>query len=328
MTHDGGHSHSGKTGLVIFIVIVAAALGIAALSLAGTKTTVRRTRSDKKHISSEYVAVLSVTGVIMEDGSEYNQDWLLDTVDMLKQDKKNRGIFLYVDSPGGSVYETDEAFLALRDYAAAKPVRAHFGRIAASGGYYIACAASRISANRNTLTGSIGVIAGQSVDLTELMEHFGVKVTTITAGSNKNMFGFDSPLTSEQRAIMQSLADECYDQFVGIVAAARGMTDGEVRKIADGRIYTAKQALGIRLIDEIASYDDALDGFIAEISDSSSTKKVEPKTFEYEPKQRLSEWLSKKAALTLCSATGITSLDTVFEKIAPGISFPAYYCQR
>ncbi|WP_238580270.1 hypothetical protein, partial [Treponema endosymbiont of Eucomonympha sp.] len=62
--------------------------------------------------------------------------------------------------------------------------------------------------------------------------------------------------------------------------------------------------------------------------DSGSTKKVEPKTFEYEPKQRLSEWLSKKAALTLCSATGITSLDTVFEKIAPGISFPAYYCQR
>jgi protease-4 len=206
----------------------------------------------------EYMAVLSVNGVIQSENKTYNQEWVLDHIDRLKNDKKNLGMLLVIDSPGGSVYGADEVYLALKDYAqSGKTLRAYLGPLAASGGYYIACAAEHIAANRNTLTGSIGVISSQSVDLTRLLDTYGIKVTTITAGKNKNMLNFNSPLTEEQQKIMQGIADECYDQFVEIVSESRKMAAGRIKTLADGRIYTARQALEARLIDEITSLDEA-----------------------------------------------------------------------
>lgn len=209
--------------------------------------------------SNSYISSIYITGVISEENRTYNQKWLLKQIRKSQKDAKNAGILLVIDSPGGTVYEADDAYLALENYkkATGRPVYAYFCSLAASGGYYIGCAADKIFANRNTLTGSIGVIAGQSVDATGLFEKLGIKMTTITAGKNKNMGNYDSVLTDEQRAIFQSIADEAYEQFTGIVADSRKMNIDDVKKLADGRVYTAQQAKNNGLIDEICSMNDA-----------------------------------------------------------------------
>ena len=165
--------------------------------------------------TAPHIAVLHIEGVIEELNDTYDQVWLINTIRSLKESSQNKGILLYIDSPGGGVYESDEVYLELMDYkTSGKPVWAYLGPMAASGGYYIASAADHITANRNTLTGSIGVIAGESVDLSELMEKYGIRITTFTAGANKNMLNINSPVTPEHAQIMQSIADEAYEQFV------------------------------------------------------------------------------------------------------------------
>ena len=228
--------------------------------------------SAPKSTKNPYISVIYITGVISEENKTYNQKWLLRQIKNAKNNKNNRGILLKIDSPGGTVYESDEAYLALMDYkkSTKRPIYAYFGSLAASGGYYIACASDKIFANRNTLTGSIGVIAGQSVDATGLLEKLGVKMTTITAGRNKNMGNYNSVLTEEQRAIMQSIADEAYEQFTGIVADSRKMPIEKVKSLADGRIYTANQAKENGLIDEVCQFEEAKNAIRADFEEEIS----------------------------------------------------------
>ena len=212
-----------------------------------------------KKIRGNYMAVLHVEGQIGEANRTYNQEWMEGTIKDLQNDSNNLGILLYIDSPGGTVYESDETYLALMKYkkTTRRPIYAYFAGMAASGGYYIGCAADKIFANRNCLTGSIGVIAGSSIDATGLLEKIGVKSRTFTAGKNKAMGSIDRPLTEEQAAIMQSIADDAYEQFTQIVAESRKMPIEKIRELADGRPYTAKQALGNGLIDDICSLEVA-----------------------------------------------------------------------
>jgi protease-4 len=209
---------------------------------------------------TDYIAVLYIEGTIEEKNKTYDQQWLLDTIYTLQDDYKNNGILLFINSPGGGVYESDEVYLALMDYKdqTGRPIVAYFGSMAASGGYYIGCAADEIYANRNTLTGSIGVIAGQVIDVTDFLSDHGIQVHTFTAGKNKAMLSLGKEITPEHRDIMLSVANECYEQFVEIVADSRTLPLETVKQIADGRIYTAKQALANGLIDSIGSFDDAI----------------------------------------------------------------------
>jgi protease-4 len=115
-----------------------------------------------------------------------------------------------------------------------------------------------IFANRNCWTGSIGVTIGTLYDLSGFLERHGIKAVTIASGRNKSMGSIVDPLTDEQRRIFQSLVDEAYDQFVNIVAEERQMDIDRVRELADGRIYTANQALEVDLIDGVATYDEAV----------------------------------------------------------------------
>ena len=231
---------------------------------------------------------------------------------------------LTVDSPGGGVYESDEVYLALCDYTehTGRPVYAYMATLAASGGYYISCAAETIYANRNTLTGSIGVIASQSVDMTELLKKLGVKVETITAGKNKNMLNINSPLTDEQRAVMQSIADEAYEQFTAIVAKSRDMKIGEVKKLADGRIYTASQAKKNGLVDEIGTWEDALASLRQELDDDESVVT----TYRYEKKESLLERLSEAASKA--GKTDALIPDAIRSELMLGISYPAYIYRK
>ncbi|HAT81873.1 MAG TPA: signal peptide peptidase SppA, partial [Eubacterium sp.] len=215
---------------------------------------------------SPYVGELHIEGEIASgtpqsaDSTTYDQNWLIDMIDQMKNDPNNRGLILYVNSPGGSTNATDELYLKVKDYKeeTKRPVYTYMADEGASGAYYIAAASDRIYVNRNCWTGSIGVRLSTIYDVTGLMKKLGVKAETIHAGKNKNMGSVTEKLTGRQRKILQGLVDDAYDQFVQIVADGRSMPVSDVRKLADGRVYTAKQAKANGLVDGIVlSYDDA-----------------------------------------------------------------------
>lgn len=228
----------------------------------------------------ENVSVIHVSGVIGEDEEAYNQTWIEEEINRAKFDKDNRAIVLKVNSPGGSAYCSDETYLSLMDYKkeTGRPIYTYAEQLIASGGYYIASASDEIYTNRNSLIGSIGVIGFQSVDAKALLEKLGVKITTIHSGKDKVMGSFSEGATPEQIAFMQEMTDETYEQFVGIVAKSRKLTLEQAKKLATGRIYTAKQSEKNGLIDGIKRYDE----FITYLEEEKElgTAVFEDKTYE------------------------------------------------
>lgn len=333
---------NGK-GLVVFIIVMIISVAISALRVYNAISAEPSSRNaemtfwdfadfgfgNTKRAAPDYpyIARLYITGTIQEAGETYNQEWLLGTIDELQDDGNNLAIVLYIDSPGGAVYESDETYLRLLKYAEFKPVYAYFASMAASGGYYIGCASKYIMANRNCWTGSIGVIAGQFIDLTGLMDKYGVKSKTIHSGKNKIMGSYDEPFNKEQEAIMQALCDECYDQFTGIVAQSRKLPIEQVRKLADGRVYTAKQAKENKLIDAVGSWEDLLD-VIAATEFEDVYYAVED--YSYEPDMNFYQYLTglaeKLGGLTAKNSAGLP--DAVQKIIEPDIQYPAYLYRK
>ena len=216
-----------------------------------------------------HIGVVKVEGTILDTGTTgflstpgYDHKGTLKLIDDMKNSLSNKGILLYVNSPGGSVYDSDELYLKLKEYTeeTKRPVWTYMADQACSGGYYISMASEKIYLNRNTWTGSIGVIISLT-NYEELFEKIGLKGVYITSGDNKAMGAGDLELTEEQHNILQSLVDESYEQFVGIVAEGRKMDIREVKKIADGRIYSAKQALANKLVDDVATYEEVKKAF-------------------------------------------------------------------
>lgn len=280
---------------------------------------------NKVALNHSHIAVLYIEGTIQAANESYNQDWLLDTINDLGQNPQNKGLILYIDSPGGTIYHSDELYLALRDYTEYyfKPLWAYMGPLAASGGYYIACAADTIYANRNTLTGSIGVIGSSSFNIKGLLDKYGIQVTTITSGKNKAMGSMTQPLTQEQISILQSLSDEAYEQFVGIVAARRNLPLKTVKVLADGRIYSAKQAQDNKLID----YIDSLDNAIATIKDAFEVD-IDVEYLHYEPTKTFKDYLWKGLS-GLSARQQPLNLQGIKAElgIPSNLTFPAYYYQ-
>ena len=265
---------NAKSGIAVFIIILILGGGCIGFSLYQNKKNAKErfdynnstgnpsgVSSEKKIQSAgkEFIAALYVEGTIENANNTYNQRWLLSTINTLANDESNVAIAMYVNSPGGGVYQADEVYFALKAYKEkGKKLYVYMGPMAASGGYYISCPADQIYANRNTLTGSIGVIAGQLIDATELLENIGITIEAVHSGRNKLMGNFYEPITEEQEEILQSVSDECYEQFVSIVAQCRGMTVAKVKQLADGRIYTAAQAVQYNLIDRIDTWDNMI----------------------------------------------------------------------
>ena len=264
-----------KSGIAVFIIILILAGGCLWLSKyqkkknsefkfsesnpTGNPSGYSTDNIDTKNSGNEYIAALYVEGTIEDANSTYNQAWLLGTINRLRNDSNNVAIAMYVNSPGGAVYQADEVYFALKDYKdTGKKLYVYMGPLAASGGYYISCPADKIYANRNTLTGSIGVIAGQLIDATELLDEIGITIEAIHSGRNKLMGNFYSEITEEQEEIMQSISDECYEQFTGIVSECRGIPLNKVKDLADGRVYTAAQAKDLGLIDKIDTWDNMI----------------------------------------------------------------------
>ncbi len=201
----------------------------------------------------ERVAVLEVDGVIL-DAEE--------VVRQLKEHQENsavKAVVIRINSPGGVVAPTQEIYDAInRLRGEGKPVVASLGSVAASGGYYIASAADWIVASPGTLTGSIGVIM-QLTNLEGLLKKVGLRYEVVKSGKYKDIGSFSRPMTGEERAILQTLMDDVYNQFVDAVAEGRQLDPKVVSALADGRIFSGRQAMELNLVDDLGGREEAIE---------------------------------------------------------------------
>ena len=212
------------------------------------------------------IAYLEVSGTIMDVGSstyfepvEYDHQAFLNNLDAVLYDETVKAVVLHVNSPGGGVIESAEIHEKLVQIKEEReiPMYVTMGDYAASGGYYISAPADKIYAQKETITGSIGVIM-QSYNFEKLAEKIGIEFETIKSGEHKDMFGGTRASTEEEKAMLQELINESYEDFVDVVEAGRGMSEAEVKKVADGRILGGTQAIRAGLVDEIGDTEDAI----------------------------------------------------------------------
>jgi protease-4 len=168
-----------------------------------------------------------------------------------------KAVVLRINSPGGEVTASDVLYQAVKKTAAVKPVVVHMDSMAASGGYYVACGATRILASETTLTGSIGVIM-ESVNYADLFGKVGLGMNTFTSGPFKDSLSGSRPMRDEEKVYIQSLVTQMYDRFLGIVSEARKQPRDLLKStVADGRVVTAREALAAKLVDQIGYIEDA-----------------------------------------------------------------------
>ncbi len=209
------------------------------------------------------IKVIFLTGMIMDRDEESVLSLTGTTQSTMKKirkaikDDKIKGVLLRINSPGGTVAASQEINEAVTELAAKKPVVTSMGDIAASGGYYIACATPKIYANPGSLTGSIGVIMN-TMNLKGLADKVGVQAVVVKSGQFKDIASPYRPMSDEERALLQAMIMDSYSQFVEAVSTGRKMPVERVKTLADGRIYTGRQAKACGLIDELGSHEDAL----------------------------------------------------------------------
>jgi protease-4 len=201
--------------------------------------------------TTKQIARIEITGVIASE----TRKRVLKALETVKQ-KKFPALLLRIDSPGGTVADSQEIYYALKSLAEKVKIVASFGNISASGGVYIGMGAEHIMANPGTITGSIGVIL-RGNNLQRLMEKIGISFKVVKSGPYKDILSFDRDLTDEEENILQQLIDTSYEQFVATVAEGRKLPVETVRGFADGRIFTGQQALELGVVDRLGSEEDA-----------------------------------------------------------------------
>lgn len=228
-------------------------------------------RSDKKtiHNGDGYVAVIRVEGPIVgaadmpsnlfSGGTTASSGRLMKEIRQAAADPAAKAVLLRINSPGGSATASQEIGDEIdRLKASGKPLVVSMGDMCASGGYWLAAKGDRIFANPSSMTGSIGVYIGYT-NYEELMGKLGINNDKIKSGAHKDILSPDRPMTPEERTLVQGMVDDIYEQFVDVVATGRQMDPQHVRELADGRIFTGRQAQAAGLVDEMGNYYDALD---------------------------------------------------------------------
>jgi protease IV len=200
---------------------------------------------------SKQIARIEVTGAIAS-GTRKRVLEALKTV----EEKKFPALLLRIDSPGGTVGDSQEIYSALKRLREKTKIIASFGNISASGGVYIGVGAQYIMANPGTITGSIGVIL-RGNNLEKLLDKIGVSFKVIKSGPYKDILSFDRELTAPEQHILQELIDTSYQQFVATVAEGRNLSPETVRSFADGRIFTGQQAVELGVVDKLGTEEDA-----------------------------------------------------------------------
>jgi len=229
----------------------------------------------KKH--SDHIARLRISGLITGDQP---------TLDLLKEiydSESVKALVIRLDTPGGTTAGSEALYEAIRDIAKTRPVVAVMDTMAASGGYITAIAADHIVARGNTITGSIGVIF-QWAEVSKLMDTLGVRIDEIKSGDLKAEPSPFKPLTDKARDVSNAMVQDAFRWFTGLVAERRNLPMDRVLVLSDGRVYTGRQALAEKLVDDIGGEEKAIDWLVKDkkigadlevvewsVSDSGST---------------------------------------------------------
>lgn len=248
-------------GLALVGLLVCA--GFVSLGLWAASTM---NRTDSGPAFGDAVAIVRVEGVIMpgkapapnpfsgSSGGAFSQE-VIKNLKEANKDNSVKAVILFVDSPGGSVFASDEIYRQIKEMN--KPIITSMGSLAASGGYYVSAPTREIWASPHTLTCSIGVIS-QFLNLEEFAKKYGVTAITVKSGKFKDTGNPFRDFTSEDQALWQTIIDEAYGEFVHIVAEGRKMKEDQVRALADGRVCTGKQAKEMGLVDNLGYLPEAI----------------------------------------------------------------------
>jgi len=245
--------------VILFLSIVSIVMGI---YLIGEKTVEGKTRilSRKKG-----VAVVYLYGPISISRRASGWARFLPGADSIASELRKIGkittikaVVLRINSPGGSIGAVQEIYEeVIRLKEKGKKVVVSMGDVGASGAYYIACAADKIVANPGTVTGSIGVLMSLG-NMEELFRKIGIKVEVIKRGKHKDIGSLSREMTAEEKRLLQGLIDDAYDQFLQVVIEGRNLRKSKAEKIAQGQVFTGRQAKNLGLIDEIGNFQDAV----------------------------------------------------------------------
>src|SRR5213596_2963738 len=211
--------------------------------------------------NTDKIAVITMRGLISTSIPGNVSDSMVDdlraALQQAREDSRVKAIVLEIDSPGGEVTASDEIYSAVVKTRAKKPVVVYMDSLAASGGYYVSCGGRFLIANETTITGSIGVII-QTLNYEQLFNKVGLASVVFKSGKFKDMLNGARPMTPEERELVQGFVMKTYDKFLGIVAKERNLpADGLRNSIADGRIFSGKEALENKLIDGVGQIEDA-----------------------------------------------------------------------
>lgn len=265
------HRHRGSAFWLKVVAFLYAISLAAAFSVIAKGDTARKSRPKDLELSKltglskkDSVAVIPIYGVITQGKTSHSWDrgsqQIAKRIKKMAAKKEVRAIVLDINSPGGTVGAVQEIHSAILKAKASekKPFVARFGEVSASGGYYVAAPCDAIYSHPGTITGSIGVIFSVS-NFEGLMKKVGYRNEAIKSGKYKDIGSAMRTMTAEERRLLQGMIDDSYDQFVGAVAAGRKMKLEDVRELADGRIYTGRQAKETGLVDELGDLQDAID---------------------------------------------------------------------
>jgi len=223
----------------------------------------------------EKIAIVEIRGVILDPQP------IIEKLVKFRKNEQVKAVVLRIDSPGGGVGPAQEIYGEIKKVRREKKVLASMGSVAASGGYYIACAADKIVANPGSITGSIGVIV-ESLNVEELMQKLGLQAMVIKSGRHKDIGSPTRKMTEEEKKLLQDVLDNVHEQFIQAVAEGRKLPVEQVRKLADGRIFSGDQAKGLGLVDELGNLEDTL-----AVAKTLAGIKGEPEVI-YPEKKRLS----------------------------------------
>ncbi|MBC2710595.1 MAG: signal peptide peptidase SppA [Desulfosarcina sp.] len=230
--------------LVLFAIFTVLTLGIMAMA-----AWMGRSSGD---FGGEAVGVVEIEGAIADARGA------IESIRRFREDEDIKAIVIRIDSPGGAVGPSQEIYREIRKTIATKKVVASMGAVAASGGYYVACAADGIVANPGTITGSIGVIMGYT-NFRQLLDKIGMVPVVIKSGPYKDTGSPTREMRDDEREILQSITSDIHEQFVTAIAEGRKMDRAQVEQVADGRIFTGEDAKVRGLVDRLGNFEDALE---------------------------------------------------------------------
>lgn len=239
-----------KRGPVLAGIIVSCLIAIVFI-ISIFFATARLKKESSGTFLGEKVAVVELKGVIVDSKP------IIDNIIRFKKNRRVKAIVLRIDSPGGAVGPSQEIYEEVKKAGKEKTLVASMGAVAASGGYYVACAADKIIANPGTITGSIGVLM-EFINVKELFKWAKLRSEVIKSGEYKDLGSPLRDMKAEERQYLQEVIESVHGQFKRAITESRGLSPSQVDEIADGRIFSGEQAMDLGLVDELGNLQDAI----------------------------------------------------------------------